>query len=272
MNDYHAIQMTGTPCAPRNCAAASDAMAIYAGSGGIHQLTADQVRARSGVSCIPGKDTPSGGLYISDVERVAAMFDVVLDYGPGDVPKRWHPSEAQARMSGPYGGIILGDYDQIPAPYRAPGSTFQGDHSAYAHAYRDSDKTVCWHDPLRAKPIRLPMAIFQRYWQKPGSPVRGYAGWVRIPPPVKRYRAYFRPLAVVRTYRLDHPIHGNTACIGRPWVDKRWYNAASSAPCESPVNRQTCDGTSSATTTLITAGSYAGKHIRVGYGVTVKEV
>ena len=90
-------------------------------------------------------------------------------------------------------------------------------------------------------------------------------------PPVT-YTASIRPFAVIRSYRLDGPVSGtNTLCIGRPWTDTRWLASPSSAPCKAPVNRKTCDGQSSATTVRILSGVYAGHHIRVGNGVSVKE-
>jgi hypothetical protein len=70
--------------------------------------------------------------------------------------------------------------------------------------------------------------------------------------------------AVVRTYSL-----GANGCIARPWVDEKWTGRASTAACAMPVNRRTCDGTSSATTTKVATGKYRGKTIRVGAGVSV---
>lgn len=192
MIDYQAIQLTGSKCQGRNCAAASDADAIYFGTGGKVKLTADDVRAQSGKDCIPGSDTPSGGLFISDVIRVAALHGVTIDYGSDSVTfyTRWTPSQAESKLSHHQGGIFLGDYDQVPAPYRQPGSTFTGDHSAWGHDYREDlpafggtkpEPTVCWHDPLRKTSIRLPFRILAAYWQKPSNPIHGFAGFVVIP-------------------------------------------------------------------------------------------
>ena len=191
MNDYHAIQLTGTPCANRNCAAASGAMAVYMGSGGKVHLTADQFRHESGASCVPGVHSPSGGLYIEDVVRVAASHGVMIDYGTSSIDfyRRWTNSEASARLSRYYGAIFLGEYSAVQSPWRAHGSTFQGGHSLFAHDDRvdlpDShfDKvqpTVCWHDPLRPRPIRVPFYVLGQYMQH-DSPYQGFAGFVRIP-------------------------------------------------------------------------------------------
>lgn len=89
-------------------------------------------------------------------------------------------------------------------------------------------------------------------------------------PPTFTYRVQIAPRAVVRSYDLG----GTTAphCIAG-WTDTAWGNTGSSAPCEAPVHRKTCDGKSSATTVLVTKGKFKGQHIRVGSGVTlIKEV
>lgn len=191
MIELHVRQFDGgdTRCDGRNCAAASAAMAIWHGSAGKVRLTADQVRAQSGRSCVPGVHTRSGGLAIGDVVRVAQANGVAIDYGEIEGGyTRWSPPTAQARLSSGFGGIFLGDYDQVPAPFRQPGSTFNGDHSLYGHDYREDlpaygrsrpEPTVCWHDTLRQARIRVPMGVLIAYWQKPDSPVRGFAGWVR---------------------------------------------------------------------------------------------
>jgi hypothetical protein len=82
------------------------------------------------------------------------------------------------------------------------------------------------------------------------------------------YRVYLAPRAKIRTYNLQG------TCIKQSVDHPAWGSKASSAPCMRPVRRKTCDGTSAATTVLVTKGMYAGKYMRVGalYGVTVEEV
>jgi len=185
MTEYHVRQFDGgsTACDSRNCACASCSMAMAFATAGAELLTSDEVRKESGRSCIPGVDSPSGGLFISDVERVAKAHGVRIDYHRDRQGRLrpWTTSEAKRKLSTRYGAIFLGDYDQVPAPTRAPGSTFKGDHSLFAHDYRASDDTVCWHDPLRRTRIRAPWSTLVAYWQKKGSPVRGLAGFVEIP-------------------------------------------------------------------------------------------
>jgi hypothetical protein len=205
--DYHARQLTGSTCGSRNCAAASAAMGINAATAGTVELTSDDVRRLSGASCVPGAHSGSGGLYISDVIRVGRLFSVEFDYGrdPVSYYKRWSESEGVAKLSSGYGGVILGDYDQVPAPYRVS-TSFMGDHSTWVHDLRAG--AVCWHDPLRATPIRLPLDVLLRYWQKSGSPIRGYAGWVKdtriVPKPkvsIRRLTAWWRYYKVGSSWR-----------------------------------------------------------------------
>ncbi|HKY59400.1 MAG TPA: hypothetical protein VJP59_00165 [Gemmatimonadota bacterium] len=77
------------------------------------------------------------------------------------------------------------------------------------------------------------------------------------------WRVSIAPGATIRIYTL-----GAGGCI-QSWKDQAWGTNGSSAPCNAPVSRKTCSGSSSATTAYVTAGAFAGKHIRVGrYGVT----
>lgn len=188
VKEYHAEQLDGTVCGTRNCAAATGADDVYYGTRGHQQLTAHQFRSRSGVSCIKGKDTTSGGLAIRHIIDTAAAFGVKVDFGEG--VRRWTKTEVKTRLMLNYGGHFLGDYDQVPWPWRDHGSTFEGDHSAWAHDYREDVKdshydivqpTVCWHDPLRDNPIRIPFSVLLDYNQKDGSVTKGRVGWVIIP-------------------------------------------------------------------------------------------
>lgn len=191
MRDYHAIQMTGSACQGYNCAAASGAMAAYFGTRGSAALTADDFRRRSGMSCVPGKDSPSGGLTIAAVESVCGAYGVSIEYGraASSYYRRWNTTEIRTRLGTFYGAVLLGMYSSVKAPWRAHGSTFQGGHSVWAHDLRDDmgdshdhviQETVCWHDPLRARPIRVPWNVVYAYTQT-NSQLKGFAGWVKIP-------------------------------------------------------------------------------------------
>lgn len=180
MVEYHVRQFDGGPtiCDGRNCACASGAMAVAFGSGGKHTPTSDEFRQRSGQSCIPGVHSPSGGLFISDVERTAATYGVEIDYGPGFY--RWTATQQKTRLKMYQGMVCLGDYDQIPSWLdEQPG--FNGDHSVFIHDYRISDDTVCWHDPLGDRGRRVKWDVVVAYNHKPNSPVRGLAGFIKLP-------------------------------------------------------------------------------------------
>jgi hypothetical protein len=190
VKDYHAKQMTGTSCQGRNCAAASAADAIYMGTRGRDVLTADDVRRESRVSCIPGRDTASGGLTVNAVESVGKAHGVSIDYrGGGSGLKVWTADQGKERLGTYYGGILLGMYRNVAPPWRAHGSTFGGGHSLFVHDYREDmadtsqkviQPTVCWHDPLRPRSIRVPWRVVTGFWQS-GTEIKGLAGWARIP-------------------------------------------------------------------------------------------
>jgi hypothetical protein len=188
MKDYHVEQFAEprTSCSSKDCACATTAMGIYFGTRGSAVMTAHDVRHFSGISCVPGVDTPSGGINIPAIERVYAMKGADIDFGNY---KRWSSAEVKSRLSSIYGGHLMGMYSSVKAPWRAHGSTFQGGHSLWAHDLREDlpdshdDKvqaTVCWHDPLRPRPIRVPLAVVIAYTQT-SSALKGYVGWVRIP-------------------------------------------------------------------------------------------
>lgn len=182
MTEWHTYQLDGTTCGKRNCAACSGAMGLYWQTA--EQLTGSQFRTEAGVSCIPGVHSASGGLFISDVIRVFEEHGATIDYGQNDDPplyRRNSPAEMPRKLQANFGGVILGDYDTLPVQYRAS-ATFLGDHSAWVHGYRVSlgVEQTHWHDPLRHEGIWIPISAVISYWQKPGSPVRGYAGWVEL--------------------------------------------------------------------------------------------
>lgn len=184
MTEYHVKQFDGgdRTCDGRNCACATGAMDIAYGTGGDPFLSADEVRDQSGVSCIPGAHSPSGGLYISDIERVCRKNGVAIDFGRvgnAGQPRRWTWTETLARLNAGMWMHVLGDYDQLGEFSAQPG--FKGDHSSGSHK-RPGQRagTSHFHDPLRSKPIDLPDDVLRRYSQKPGAEIRGLAGWVTI--------------------------------------------------------------------------------------------
>ena len=91
----------------------------------------------------------------------------------------------------------------------------------------------------------------------------GHGVYVKpAPPVVTRYTLHIAANAVVRVAQLT-----TTGQISG-WTTSKWGPTASSAPCAKPVKRA---GVSrgSATTALVKAGKFAGKHVGVAGGVTV---
>lgn len=183
MAEFFVRQFDGAPtkCDGRNCACASGAMGVAYGTAGKKRPSSDDFRARSGVSCVPNVHSPSGGLYISDVERTCESYGVEIDYGRdtrGHL-RRWTEAEQVAKLGAGFGAVMLGDYDRIPPSLdESPG--FNDDHSAWVHDFRLKDRSICWHDPLGLAPRRIPWSVVASYNHKPGSEVAGLTGFVRI--------------------------------------------------------------------------------------------
>ena len=176
MAEFFAKQLTGTKCAGVNCAAAAAAMGLAAGSGNRLQLSADDIRAEADVSCVPGVHSPSGGLFIRDVIRVYKGHGIHIDYGnPIGIARK--PATLATKLAVGNGAVLLGQYSGLPKEFRATG--FTGPHSAWVHDHQLADQTICWHDPLRSKPKRIPIEAAISYWQAPAD-TKGSAGFVRI--------------------------------------------------------------------------------------------
>ena len=78
------------------------------------------------------------------------------------------------------------------------------------------------------------------------------------PAPSSIYHWHVKQGATVRVYSLS-----SSGCINPGWTTTIWTSGSSSAPCAKPVGRKTCDGTSTATTTHILSGTFAGKTVGV---------
>jgi hypothetical protein len=151
-------------------------MGLAAGSGNRLRLTADDVRAAADVSCVPGEHSPSGGLFIRDVIRVYKGHGITIDYGK-PIGKRRKPETLADKLAAGHGAVLLGQYAELPKKFRA--TAFRGPHSAWVHDHHPADQTICWHDPLRSKPKRIPIEAAISYWQADGD-TKGSAGFVRI--------------------------------------------------------------------------------------------
>lgn len=80
-------------------------------------------------------------------------------------------------------------------------------------------------------------------------------------PPVAQHRVLIAPKAVVRQAVFKG------ACIAG-WDDRVWGRTSSTAPCSAPVVRDVCAG-GSATVVYVTKGTFKGRWIHLGSGVSL---
>jgi hypothetical protein len=90
---------------------------------------------------------------------------------------------------------------------------------------------------------------------------------IEKPPVTTKYRVYIAHNAVVRNVS-GFGRKGGKVCI-KGWHDQAWTGATSSAPCGAPVIRRGC-ASGQATTVRVTGGTFRGKYVHIGKGVTVK--
>lgn len=163
MNDVHVRQDLTTYCGKKNCAAASGSMAVAFGGGPV--LSSDQFRALSGVSCVPGVDSSSGGLRATDVWAVAQSFGVTIHYGglAGAIAD-WPVWALEGRLREGEGCIVLGDCKVAPT---SPCATDELYHSAFVHGFRVDGgvEQTHWHDPRLSGASWQPLTEVITYWQ-----------------------------------------------------------------------------------------------------------
>jgi hypothetical protein len=149
----------------------------YATNGRI-QLSAANVRTESGISCIAGTDTRSGGLRAVDVQRVAAAHGVTIDYGPGGLAN-WPSDELYRRLSSNHAAIVLGDAQDAPVNPTF-GVVY---HSALVHGLRAGvqGRETHWHDPRLSQGYWVQLGAVDKY-QTSMEGVR-FAGFVALPLP-----------------------------------------------------------------------------------------
>jgi hypothetical protein len=139
-------------------------------------LSADRVRTLSGVSCIPGVDTISGGLRSTDTYWVAKSFGVELNYGGGHgAVADWPVSALEYRLRIGQGCIVLGDCQE--APTNPSYNVIY--HSAFVHGFRvyGGVEQTHWHDPRNSTATWQSVAGVIRYWQGMEHGLR-FAGFV----------------------------------------------------------------------------------------------
>lgn len=87
---------------------------------------------------------------------------------------------------------------------------------------------------------------------------------ILVPPPTARYRLSIAARATVRTAAV------HSSCISG-WTSRRWGSKGSNAPCRAAVVLRGCIS-GQATVAYVTAGTFAGKYVRLGTGVTIRRV
>jgi len=102
-------------------------------------------------------------------------------------------------------------------------------------------------------------------WAYVGFP-RAYEAWKTVDAIEPASKWSIRIAAGTKRIRYA-TLSANGKCI-TGWTYRSWSGTASSAPCEAPVIRPGCSS-GAATTALVTAGAFAGRHVWVGGGVSV---
>jgi hypothetical protein len=215
-------------------------------------LDGDAVHAKVANSEETNPGTP--GWTLADLDLAMARLAIPFGIGQGG----W-PGVRAARAGGLY-VVLQGDSSVFTS---GCSGTFDGDHAIGIHPATDG---LRWwiNDPICPDGRWEDETVLHRYAARLNAGILFGVFTTKVPRPVTHYALHIAHNAVVRTYSL-----GANGCIARPWVDEKWTGRASTAACAMPVNRRTCAGTSSATTTKVATGKYRGKTIRVGAGVTV---
>lgn len=171
-------------------------------------------------------------------------------------------------------------YDPIRQSNFRGSYTFKTNHQIYLNGY-DRARNVFTRvvDPLADGRLTSSGRVFRGPADYPGELLKRAAGQLNLATSGYRALGYGRAYAAVTQKTGEAPgswkvviaggakvriyTLGSGGCI-KSWTDQTWGPQNSSAPCQAPVSRKTCSGTSSATTVLVTAGVFAGKHVRVG--------
>jgi hypothetical protein len=201
----------------------------------------------------------SPGWSLADLDLAMSRLRVPFAIGTGG----WAGLRA-ARAKG-YGIVLQGDSDQFSNATCS--GKFDGDHAIYVHP---ANAGTAWRidDPICPAGRWEEEATLHRY----AADFRPTISYGILPVAVPRvpvgYTVRIEAGAMVRVYNLSSK--AGVDCI-KDWWEQRWGDKASSAVASAPVHRDTCKGASSATTTKVLSGTFKGRHIRVGDGVTLEE-
>ena len=193
------------------------------------------------------------GWSLQDLDLAMSRLAIPFGLGQGG----W-AGVRSARAGGLY-VVLQGDSDVFGNATCS--GAFDGNHAIGVHPATDG---LRWwiNDPICPSGRWEDEATLHKYAAKLSAGILYGVFTTRVPRPVLRYRMHIAANAVVRVATLTPKgqISG--------WTTSKWGPTASSAPCAKPVKRA---GVSrgSATTALVKAGKFVGKHVGVAGGVTV---
>ncbi len=260
--------LSGDPNGWKNCAAYVGGFAADYSTCGIKQPTGAYVRSLTNE---PVPDPLSPGLNIYQVTDALAKLGVTVS------------PFVRATWAEVIGWWQEGRYVSLCGGYSVIRPTrFSGDPNFYGGHQIGVPGTLKAEDPLadgrRAGIYKYHGEVY------PVSLLRAFAGAFQV-----RSGAISHPIGLgyaqgFHTHANPHPVTTHTlyiatgvtsiltanisgSCIAS-WTKHPWSGVASSAPCQAAVYRKGCSS-GGATTAYVTAGVFAGKHVRIGNGVSV---
>ena len=257
----HRSQFDGSPLAASNCAPASVANGLRSTTAGRVNLTGAQVRATVARSEETNPITPGWSLEdaVRGVSRIPGAPALVIRSGT-------FPDMEARRRAGHF-IIAVGDSDRFPDGTCS--GAFDGDHAVGLHP----NGSIVLSDPICTAWRTETPAVIRAYAEKfAGGPQLRWAEFV-VPVPLVSVAApspRYRLVIATGTRAIATATLSRAGCIAG-WVNRPWSGNASSAPCKAPLIRRGCSA-GRATVALVTAGAFAGKHVRIAGGVSVRVI
>jgi hypothetical protein len=247
-----------------NCTMAAGAMALDFDTLGRVDVLPGTLRSHSG-------DSHGGtGLNSPGLERAWAYYGQVLHVETGG-----DFAAVLVALRAFRAVVAQGMYGALPKAYRSKLNSigFTGPHAVALLPEFNAAGDILMGDPLNDRYIWVPQAAIRSFMAALGAAELGSASklFFAVSDPHKpaEWAVRIEAGAMVRVYTLNSRV--GVDCI-KSWWEQKWGPKASSALASAPVHRETCDGTSGATTTKVLSGTFRGRHIRVGDGVTLVEV
>lgn len=257
----HRSQFDGSTWAASNCLPASVANGLRSTTAGKVDLSGAQVRATVARSEETNPITPGWSLEdaVRGVSRIPGAPALVIRSGSF--------ADMEARRRAGYFIVCFGDSDRFPDGTCS--GTFDGDHAVGLHP----NGAIVLGDPICAAWRTETPAIIRAYAEKlAGGPLLIWAEFV-VPVPLVSVAApspRYRLVIAAGTTTIATASLSSAGCIAG-WVTRPWSGNASSAPCRAPLIRRGCSA-GRATVALVTAGVFAGKHVRIAGGVSVRAI